>query len=241
MGRSVARAGGVREVLADLRAVADASRLDGMAFVGINVDRAWGVLVPNIRKLGRRLKRTAADRHALAAGLWASEVHEARMLAALVDDPDRVTATQMDAWAADFDSWDLCDQVCNNLFVHAAPAPKRAVAWARRRHGFTKRAGFVLMACRAVTDKAAKDRVFRDLLPLIEAGAEDERNEVKKGVNWALRQIGKRNKALNKAAIACGERMLAHGIETKNGTVRWIARDALRELKSDKIQGALRP
>ncbi len=222
----------VRRVLRVLRAVADATRLPGMASVGINTRRALGVSIPTLRRLAKRL----GPDHALALGMWASEVHEARILASMVDDPALVTEEQMDAWAADLDSWDLCDQVCGNLFDRTPFARAKAREWSRRPEEFVKRAAFSLVAEAAVHDKAAPDRDFERFLPIIRRGAEDDRNAVRKAVSWALRQIGKRNAQLNAKAIAEAERLL--GSESRSA--RWIARDALRELTSDAVQARRR-
>jgi 3-methyladenine DNA glycosylase AlkD len=170
--------------------------------------------------------------HELAEDLWAAGVHEARILAALVDEPGRVTKTQMERWAADFDSWDVCDQVCMNLFDKTPYAYEKALAWSTRRAEFVKRAGFALMASLAVHDKKAGAGQFSPFLEAIVRQSADERNFVKKAVNWALRQIGKRSHGLNRKAIAAAERIA--GIDSK--AARWIARDALRELTSDKVR-----
>ncbi len=194
-----------------------------MARFGIETARAFGVSVPEIRRIGRRCGRD----HSLAAELWATGFHEARILASVVDEVAAVTAAQMDAWVKEFDSWDLCDQCCGNLFDRTPFAWKKAAQWSRRTPEFEKRAGFALMAGLARHDRVAPDEAFRGLLPLIEKESGDERNYVRKAVNWALREIGKRNAGLRVEAMACAERILATG--TKSG--RWIARDALRELK----------
>jgi len=219
-------------VLAELRSVADPTRRPGMARVGINVDMALGVSIPNLRKLGRRYR---AD-HALAQGLWGTGIHEARILASMVDDPALVTREQMERWVADFDSWDLCDQVCGNLFDATPFATGKARAWARRPEEFVKRAGFTLIAERAAHDHTSPDSAFTVWFPVIRRGASDERNYVKKAVNWALRGIGKRSLALNAAAIAEAELLAA----SEHRSARWIARDALRELRSDSVRERLR-
>ena len=221
-----------RRVVDELHGVADASRTPGMARVGIRVDRALGVSIPECR----RIAKTYRFDHALALDLWTTGIHEARIMASMIDDPADVTPAQMDAWAADFDSWDVCDQVCSNLFgpsMHAFPAAR---AWTRRDEEFVKRAGFTLVAERAVRDREHDDTFWIGWLPVIRAGALDDRNYVKKAVNWALRQIGKRNEALNAAAIAEGEALLELG----SASARWIARDALRELRSGAVQARLR-
>jgi 3-methyladenine DNA glycosylase AlkD len=220
-----------RGVLADLRSVADASRLPGMARVGINTGRALGVSVPHCRRIARAHRLD----HELAQDLWGSKIHEARILASMVDDPMRVTPPQMEAWASDFDSWDLCDQVCGNLFGLTPFVWDAARRWAVRPEEFVKRAGFTLIAERAVHDRDHDDVFWAGWLPVIRDGARDERNYVKKAVSWALRQIGKRNLALNAAAIEEAEQLRDGG----SRGARWIANDALRELRSDAVRTRL--
>ena len=213
------------EVVAALRDVADPTRLPGMARVGIDTTHALGVSVPNIRKIAKR----AGRRHALAEDLWATGIHEARMTAALVVDTDRLSFTRMEAWARDLDSWDVTDMVAGT-FASSRHADHAIQEWSQAAHGFTKRCAFAMIAHLAVSSDRA-DAAFRDLLPVIRGAATDERNEVKKAVNWALRQIGKRNLALHEAAIDEAEALLA----LEDRTARWIARDALRELRDPKI------
>ncbi|MGE0459898.1 MAG: DNA alkylation repair protein [Vicinamibacterales bacterium] len=231
-------------LLAELRGMGTTRNRAGMARYGINVDNAYGVSVYELRKVATRL----GTDHRLALALWATGNHEARLLACFVDDPARVTAAQMDAWARDFDSWDICDQATTSLFDQTKHAWGKAAEWAAHDDEWVKRAGFSLMAGLAVHDKTADDRAFLRLLPLIERGAADNRNFVKKAVNWALRNIGKRNRPLNDAAIACGERILADANRRAGGTrggdaaarsARWVATDALRELRSDKVRARI--
>jgi 3-methyladenine DNA glycosylase AlkD len=218
-------------VVDELRSVADPTRKPGMARVGINVDRALGVSVPHLRRIARAHRRD----HQLALDLWATEIHEARILASMVDDPAKVTRAQMDAWVGDVDSWDLCDQLCGNLFLHTRFADTAARSWARRRPEFVRRAAFSLVAMQAVHDRDRKDAYFLTWLPRIRAAATDERNGVKKAVSWSLRQIGKRDPTLHDAAIAEAEVLL--GLDSRSA--RWIARDALRELRSDAVAARL--
>ena len=191
------------EILAALRAQANPKNVEGMARYGISTAGTLGVPVVEIRRLARQTGRS----HSLALELWASGVHEARILATIVDEPARVTRRQMDRWARDFDSWDVCDQACQNLFRYTPFAWAAAAEWAGARREFVRRAGFALMAGLAVKAKDAPDEDFEALLPLIAAAATDQRNLVKKAVNWALRAIGKRNLRLRRAAIAAAEKI----------------------------------
>jgi len=210
------------EVLARLRSMARPGGREGMARFGINPDRALGVRIPDLRTLAREI----GTDHPLALRLWRTGVHEARILAGMIDDPARVTERQMESWARSFDSWDLCDQVCMNLFDKAPLAWSKAAEWAGRDEEFVKRAGFALMACLAVHDKGAGDEAFRRFLPSIEREAGDDRNFVKKAVNWALRQIGKRNGRLRRDVLRVARRLA----EADSRAARWVGRDALREL-----------
>ena len=219
-------------VLARLEAMGSESNREGMARYGINTANAFGVSVYVLRALAKEL----GTDHELALRLWATGNHEARVLAGMVDHPALVDEEQLEAWVAGFDSWDLCDQVCSNLFDRTRFAHEKAAAWPARDEEFIKRAGFALMAALAVHDKAAADEAFLAFLPLIEREAVDGRNFVKKAVNWALRNIGKRNPALNKAAVETAERIRDQG----SRPARWIATDALRELRSEKVQARLR-
>lgn len=221
------------EIIDELRALADPSQLDGMARFGINTERSLGAIsMKTLRTLAKRIGRD----HDLALALWDTGIREARLLACPVDDPAAVTEEQMEAWATDFDSWELVDTCCGNLFDKTPFAYAKAVEWSSREEEFVKRAAFALMAWSAVHDKRAPDSVFIDLLPIIEREAGDPRNFVRKAINWALRQIGKRTLALNAAAIETAERILADGPRS----ARWVASDALRELQSDAVQRRLR-
>ena len=225
--------------MAELSAWGSERNRAGMARYGINVERAFGVSVVVLRKLARRWRRD----HLLAQALWASGHHEARLLACFVDDPAQVTEAQMEAWALAFDSWDLCDQA-TTLWSRSGKAAfgwKKAKAWARRDEEFVKRAAFSLMAALATHDKQAKDAAFTKLFPLIARGAFDERNFVKKSVNWALRGIGKRNLALHGRALACAEQILAQAERRDPRSpaaraARWVAKDAIRELTATKTR-----
>lgn len=220
------------EVIAELREQADKKAVAGMHRVGINPRGTLGVQIPKLQKLARRI---GVD-HALALDLWATGVHEARILAAMVDDPAELTEEQMDRWAQAFDSWDVCDQVSKYLFGRSPLAYEKAKEWAGHGGQFVKRASFALMADLAVNDKSAPDEPFLEFLQLAEREAGDDRNYVKKSVNWAVRQIGKRNKALNQAALASAKRIKAQG----SPSARWIAADALRELSSAAVQARVK-
>ena len=193
-----------------------------MARFGINVKHALGVSMTAMRPLERKFRR----RHPLALALWATGVHEARILAALIDEPAQVTAHQMDAWAAAFDSWDLCDQACLKLFARTPLATRMIPRWARDRREFVRRAAFATIAGYAVWAKRVPDAELISFFPLIERYAEDERNFVRKAVNWALRQLGKRSPALHAPAVALARKLAA----SQDKTARWIGKDALREL-----------
>ncbi len=228
------------EIIKKLKSQANPKNVDGMARFGINPKYALGINVPVLRKMAKEIMRspsvrTSEDRHVLANKLWNSGIHEVRILASMVDTPEKVTEKQMDSWMAEFNSWDLCDQVCMNLFDKTPFAFDKAVKWSKLKPEFEKRAGYALMACLAWHDKESPDTKFIKFFPYIKRGATDERNFVKKAVNWALRQIGKRNKNLNKEAIKVAREI--QKFDSK--TARWIANDALRELTSDKIQKRL--
>ena len=220
----------VDEVVAELRALGNPVNVEGMARFGIASTNTLGITVPALRALAKRCGRD----HALAAQLWATKIHEARILAGMVDDPAKVTPAQMDRWANQFDSWDVVDGVCA-LFEETPYAYEKAKEWSAHRKEYVKRSAFTLIAYFAVHDKQAPDRKITQFLPIIRREAQDDRNFVKKAVNWALRNIGKRNLACNAAAIATAEQIRAAG--TRAG--RWIAADALRELRSDPVQRRL--
>ncbi len=216
------------EVIRRLRGMKDPRAVEGMARFGIVGGGRLGVSIPALRRMAREI----GSDHGLALKLWRSGIPDARILAALVDEPLRVTERQMERWVKDFDSWDVCDQVCSNLFDRTSLARSKALQWSRREEEFVKRAGFVLMAVMAVHDKEAGDGIFRRFLPIIKREAADERNYVKKAVNWALRQIGKRNTVLNREAVS-----LAREIKKMDSrAARWIASDALRELTNPKVR-----
>ena len=209
----------------------DSQAAAGMARYGIKADRALGISIPDLQGLGKMIGKN----HQLAGELWSCGIHEARIVACMIEDPQQVTEAQLESWVKEFDSWDVCDQCCNRLIRKTEFARQKSLDWARRPEEFVKRAGFVLMAVLAVHDKEAADQQFDSFFKLIQLEAVDGRNFVKKAVNWALRQIGKRNIRLNQKAIAVAADI--RRIDSK--TARWVAQDALRELTDKKIQQRL--
>ena len=228
-------------LLAELRSHASAENVAGMARFGIAPTDTLGVSMPVVRSLAgdgkQRLGRDKPARHELARLLWDSGLHEARIMAALVDEPSLVDEAQADAWVHELDSWDVCDQLCINLLRRTSFAWTKAAEWTAAEPEFVKRAGFALGATLAVHEKTADDARFLALLDCAEREATDARNGVKKALNWQVRGIGKRNAVLNAAAIETCERILAEHPDDK--TARWIARDALRELRSDAVRTRL--
>ncbi|EKD57484.1 MAG: hypothetical protein ACD_57C00272G0002 [uncultured bacterium] len=220
----------IEKVIKKLKLLSNPKNVEGMARFGINPKYALGVNVPVLRKLAadieKELKNKSQEKHKLASKLWGSKIHEVRILASMIDVPELVTQKQMDSWIKEFNSWDLCDQICMNLFDKTPFAFDKAAEWSKKHKEFEKRAGFALMACLAWHDKNAADKKFLKFLPLIKNASKDKRNFVKKAVNWALRQIGKRNQNLKKTVI-----ILAREIQKMdNKTANWIAKDALKEL-----------
>ncbi len=220
-----------KEIIIQLKKHSNPKDKQGMARFGINPEYAIGVRVPVLRNLA---KKTGKD-HKLALELWKTKIHEARMLAGMIDEPEKVTNKQLEEWVKEFNSWDLCDQCCANLFDKLPIAWKKAIGWAKKDEEFIRRAGFALMACLAWHNKDAKDKDFLKFFPSIKKYAMDERNFVKKAVNWALRQIGKRNFNLNKKAINLAKEIK----EIDSKSARWIANDAIRELTSEAVQKRL--
>lgn len=219
-------------IISQLKDMSNPEDAAGMARFGINVEKAFGIRIPVLRKMAKAYKYD----HELAQALWDSGYHEARILASMIDNPKLVSETQMEAWVLDFNSWDLCDQVCGNLFDKAPLGFEKAVEWTGRPEEFVKRAGFAIPAWGAFHLKKLPDSAFEVFFPLMEREVTDARNFVKKAVNWALRNIGKRNLRLHAKAIETAERIAA--IEDK--TAKWIAGDALRELRSEKVLARLR-
>lgn len=214
-------------IIARLKSQANSQNVKGMARYGISTANTLGVPVPVLRELAKANKKN----HTLAIDLWKSGIHEARILAAFVDDPKQVTERQMEEWVVAFDSWDVCDQVCCHLFDRSPFAYDKAAAWALRDEEFVKRAGFVLMAGLAVHDKQAANDTFAPFFELIRTQAADERNFVKKAANWALRQMGKRGPGLHARAVTLCEELIL----SDSKAARWIGRDALHELTGDTM------
>jgi len=222
----------LEEALDRIKSMARPDQLDGMARYGMAVERRLGVSVPELRSLAKELGRD----HELALELWGTGIAEARLVAGMIGDPGKLTEAQMEEWVTGIDSWDVCDQVCMNLFEKVPLAWKKIIDWSEREEEFVKRAAFALIACLAWHDKKATDERFIELLPVIVRGATDERNFVKKAVNWALRNIGKRNSNLNRAAIET-----AGGIQQIDSrAARWIAADTIRELESEAVRKRLK-
>lgn len=204
----------------------------GMARYGISTKNvAYGIRIPDLRRMAKEIGRN----HPLAQQLWASDIHEAKILAGMIDDPRMATEEQMERWVKDFDNWEICDQCCTNLFEKTKFGYQKCVQWSVRKEEFVKRAGFVLMACLAVSDKKADDEQFEQFFPIIKREATDDRNYVKKAVNWALRQIGKRNLSLNSRATETARDI--HRMDSRSA--KWIASDAIRELTSKAVQKRL--
>jgi 3-methyladenine DNA glycosylase AlkD len=206
--------------------------VEGMARFGIHAKKVFGVSKPKLDELARKIGKN----HELGMELWKTGIHDARILGVLISEATKVSAKQMERWVKDFDNWDICDGSCCHLFAFAKAAWKKAFAWTRKKREFEKRAGFALGAFLAVHDKEAPDGIYVKFLKAIEREAWDERNFVRKAVNWALRNIGKRNLRLNRAAILSAERIRRQNTRA----ARWIAGDALRELRSEAVQKRLR-
>jgi len=218
-------------VLRQLKAAADQRVRAKMAYFGVHVPKAHGISAPVLHQFAKHIGKD----HGLAQQLWKTGIHEAKILATLIGEAEKVTAAEMDQWARDFDAWDVVDAACCYLYAHAKPAWNKATAWSRRREEFVKRASFSLIAYLSYKDEAAPDARFVRFLRVIEREAHDERNFVKKAVNWALRNIGKRNKRLHRQAIRAAERIRLQD----SRAARWIAADALRELKTSAVQKQL--
>ncbi|MFA6924655.1 MAG: DNA alkylation repair protein [Bacteroidales bacterium] len=217
----------VNDIIKFLKSQSSEKNKEGMARFGIKVEKAFGISIPILRSIAKKNKKN----HELALQLWKTGYHEAMILASMIDAPDEVSSKQMDEWIKEFNSWDLCDQCCLNLFAYCDNAFEKAMEWTKREKEFERRAGFALMACLAFKHKKANDENFYQFFEPIKKYSTDERNFVRKAVNWALRQIGKRNKTLHPKAIK-----LAKEIEKINSkSARWIAKDAIRELTSEAV------
>lgn len=221
----------VDQILAFIRDNANKKNCEGMKRYAINTDNAYGVPVPVLRKYARQFGKN----HQLALDLWDTKVHEARLIASLLADPEKLNAATMDKWAGEFDSWDICDQCCNNLFERSRHCLDKIYEWTNSDKQFVKRAGFVLMASLSVHNKKLDDPFFLGLLPIIIQNANDERNFVKKAVNWALRQIGKRNLNLHQQVLMIAEKLST----SENKTTRWIGVDAIKDITSASAQRRL--
>lgn len=226
----------VAEIIKKLEVLGSPENVAGMARFGIVTKKAFGVAAADLKALAKEAKKTAGDRHALALELWKTGIHDARAVAYLIDDPKHVTSEQMESWVRDFDNWAIVDGTCGHLFCRTPHAYEKAFEWSERNEEFIKRAGIVLIAWLAVHDKKADDAKIAEFLPILERHSDDERNFVKKAVNWSLRQIGKRSLTLNKLAVETAERIKLQ--DTK--PARWIASDALRELRNEKVVSRLR-
>ena len=216
------------EIITELELLSNPEDVEGRARFGINHTKTYGVRMPELR----RIAKAAGKNHDLAEKLWNAGYGETKILAGLIEDPKMVTETQMENWVVGFDSWDVCDQCCINLFRKTPFAYNKVFEWSTREEEFVKRAAFAMIAVLAVHDKKADDKKFEEFFPLIIRESVDNRNFVKKAVNWALRQIGKRNLNLNKRAVEIAKEIST--IDSKSA--KWIAADAIRELTSEKIQ-----
>jgi 3-methyladenine DNA glycosylase AlkD len=219
-------------VLRELQGLADPKVRAKMAYFGVNVPKAHGISTPLLQQFARRIGKD----HRLAQELWTTGIHEARILATFIGEPEKITTAEMERWVRDFNSWDIVDAACCYLYAHTKFAWKKAAEWSRRSEEFEKRAAFSLVAYLSYKDKEAPDARFVQFLRVIEREAKDERNFVKKAVSWTLRNIGKRNVRLNREAIHAAERIRRQD----SRAARWIAADTLRELKSDAVQKRLR-
>ncbi len=218
-------------IIKELKKHSSKESVKGMERFGINPSRSLGVAIPILRKLAKQIGRN----HDLSLQLWSTGIHEARILASMIEEYDMVTERQMEEWVAGFDSWDVCDQCCGNLFDKTKFIRKKIHEWSKRKEEYVKRASFAMIAWFAFHDRKAKDSEFIQFLSIIKACSTDERKYVKKAVNWALRQIGKRNMILNKEAI----RISLEIQKIPSTSARWIASDALRELRGEAVKSRL--
>jgi len=219
-------------IIKKLKSLSSPQAVAGMARYGIIAEKAYGISIPDLRKTAKSI---GID-HELAQQLWSTGIHEARILASMIDDPEIVTEKQMEEWVKYFDNWEICDQCCMNLFWRTHFANQKAVEWCGREEEYVKRGGFALIACLARKNKKAEDALYENFLPIIKREADDNRKYVKKSANWALRNIGKRNQYLNRKAIETAREI--QKIDSKSA--KWIASDAIRELTGEKIQKRLK-
>ena len=221
-----------KEIIGELETLSNEKSIEGMARFGITPDKTYGVSMPNLRKLGKRI----GTDHELARKLWDAGFRETMILASIIDDPELVTEDQMESWVREFDYWEICDQVCMNLFWRLHSAPEKALEWSGRDEEFVKRAGFAIMACFGWKNKKVADGQFKKYYPAMIRESNDDRTLVKKAISWALRNIGKRNLTLNREAIEVAETIK----KQDSKAARWIASDVLRELTSEKIEKRLK-
>jgi len=221
-----------KEIIGELESLSNEKSIEGMARFGITPDKTYGVSMPNLRKLGKRI----GTDHKLARKLWDAGFRETMILASIIDDPELVTEDQMEGWVREFDYWEICDQICMNLFWRVPLAVEKALEWSGRDEEFVKRAGFAIMACFGWKDKTAANERFKKFYPAMIRESNDDRTLVKKAISWALRNIGKRNLTLNREAIEVAETIK----KQDSKAARWIASDVLRELTSEKIEKRLK-
>ena len=222
----------VNQIIKELKSKSNPKNLAGMARFGIVGQKRLGLSVPDMRSIAKKIGKD----HELAIKLWKTGYAEAKIISAFIDDPEKLTEKQMDSWVKDMDSWDITDQVCMNLFDRSPVVLKKIKDWSRSNKEFIKRSAYALIASLAIHNKEASDDYFIKLFPIIKKGVTDERNFVKKAVNWALRQIGKRNLKLNKQVISLAKEI--RKIDSKSA--HWIANDAIRELEDEKVLARLK-
>jgi len=220
-----------QEILTKLKSKAKPDNLPGMARYGINTEKRLGVQIPELRQLAKETGKN----HQIALELWQTGIAEARILAAMTDEPEKVTEQQMENWVKDINSWDIDDQITMNLFEKTPLSWKKITDWSQRPEEFVRRTAYSLLACLAWHNKTATDQQFTQLFPVIASGATDERKSIQKAISWALRTIGKRNPQLNRAAIQLAQEIQ----QTNTKPARWIANDVTRELQSQSVQNRL--
>jgi len=218
-------------IIKEIKSLKNQKNIDGQARYGINPRNNYGVSISVLREMGKEIGKD----HELAMELWDSDIHDARLLATVIGESEKLTVEQAENMIGQVDSWDICDGLCSGLLRYTPYAYEKAIEWSAREPEFEKRTAFSLMATLAVIDKKASDEKFEQFLPIIKREASDERNYVKKAVNWALRSIGKRNMALNKKALKAAKQLQ----KSKNKAARWVGNDAVRELESEKVQERL--